>query len=204
MLAALLVLAAAPAFAQFGGVDVRPYVQASEQRFTAQQTFNATFQSSAAPFWGGGVDVVLRKRFFVDVAVSRVSKTGQRAFINNGDVFRLGIPLRISVTPIELTGGYRFRAWKSRVLPYAGAGIGSYAYTETSDFSTAGEDVNTRRSGFVLMGGAEIRVAKWVAVAGDAHYARVPGILGQGGISKDVGEHDLGGVAARVRVMLGR
>jgi hypothetical protein len=55
-----------------------------------------------------------------------------------------------------------------------------------------------------LVGGAEFRVARWVAITGDAHYTRVPGILGQGGISKEVGENDLGGVAARVRVMLGR
>ena len=35
-------------------------------------------------------------------------------------------------------------------------------------------------------------------------YARVPGILGKGGVSREVGEHDLGGIAGRVRVILGR
>ena len=54
------------------------------------------------------------------------------------------------------------------------------------------------------MGGAEIRVSKWVGVAADVQYTRVPGMLGQGGVSQQVGETDLGGMAGRVRVILGR
>src|ERR1700756_3419207 len=104
-------LAAAPASAQFRGldIDVRPFALATEQRFDASTTFNAVSASPAASFWGGGVDVLIHKAYFVDLAISHMSKTGQRAFINNGQVFRLGIPLQVTMTPIELTGGYRFR-----------------------------------------------------------------------------------------------
>jgi len=90
----LTLLAAAPAAAQFHGVDIRPLVLVADQRFAAKTTFDAVFGSAVAPFWGGGVDVVLRDRYFVDLTVSRMSAEGQRAFVSNGAPFRLGIPLR--------------------------------------------------------------------------------------------------------------
>lgn len=199
-----MLLSAAPVFAQPAGISFRPFFLASDQRLSAQTTFNATLGTAAASFWGGGVDVIVRKSYFVDVAVSRMSATGQRAFIDNGQVFRLGVPLRVAMTPLEITGGYRFRLKTSRIVPYAGVGVGSYAYRETADFSTAGEDTSTRHAGFLLTGGAEFRVARWVAVAGDAQYTRVTGILGQSGLSKDANEDNLGGTAGRLRVIIGR
>ena len=198
------VLVATPAFAQFHGIDVRPFALATEQRFDASTTFNAVSASPAETFWGGGVDVVIHKAYFLDLTISHMSKGGQRAFINEGHVFRLGIPLRVTMMPVEITGGYRFRSINSRIIPYVGAGIGSYSYGETADFSEQGEDVDLRHSGFVLMGGLEFRLSKWVAVAGDGQYTSVPGVFGQSGLSKDAGEDNLGGIAVRVRVILGK
>jgi len=201
---ALVLLSSAPAFAQFHGIDVHPFVLVTDQRFAAQTSFKAEFDSAAEAFWGAGVDIVYRRAYFLDLSVSHMSKTGQRAFLNNGDVFRLGVPVRAVVTPLELTAGYRVRLRRSRIVPYAGAGVGTYAYRETSDFSAAGEDVAVSHAGFLAVGGAEVRVSRWIAVTGDVQYTKVPGILGQGGISKDVDESNLGGVAARLRVILGR
>ena len=201
---ALVLLVAAPAFAQFHGIDAHPFLLATDQRFAAQTTFNAVFGSAAESFWGGGVDVVIRRKYYVDLAISRMSKTGQRAFINNGQAFSLGIPVRVTLTPVELTGGYRFRFRNSRIVPYAGAGIGTYSYRETSDFAAAGENVDVSHAGFVMTAGAEFRVSRWVAIAGDAQYTKIPDIYGQAGISKDVSENSLGGVAARLRVILVR
>jgi hypothetical protein len=195
------VLVARPVFAQ---TDVRPFFLFADQRFSASTTFNAVFQSSVAPFFGGVVDVVVKKRFFVDVAISHTSREGQRAFVNGGEVFRLGTPLRMSTTPIEFTGGYRFRFGTSRVIPYAGAGVGVYSYHETADFNDPADDVNLSHAGFILLGGAEIRVTRWIGITGDAQYTRVPGILGQAGLSKDLNENDFGGVAGRLRVVIGR
>lgn len=200
-IAAALLLLARPAWAQ---TQFRPFALFSVERLSASTTFDATVGSSTAPYWGGGVDVLVRKRYFLDVAVSHMSRDGQRAFVDNGQVFRLGIPLRVSSTPIEITAGYRFRARKWRMTPYAGAGIGSYSLHETSDFSSSGEDVDVRHAGFIAVGGAEFRVTRWIAVTGDAQYTHVPGILGQGGLSKDLGESDFGGIAGRLRVVVGR
>lgn len=185
-------------------VSFRPFVLATDERFAAQTTFKAVFGSATESTWGGGVDVTVGRHVFVDLAISRMSQSGQRAFINDGQVFALGIPLHVTLTPVELTAGYRFRRRHSRIIPYAGAGIGWYQYRETGDFAAAGDGTDVGHAGFVMMGGAEFRITKWIGILGDAQYTRVPGILGQGGLSKDAGESDLGGVAGRVRVMVGK
>jgi hypothetical protein len=186
-------------------VRLRAFVLATEQRFAAGTTFNATLGSRNAPFFGGGVEVVMRRGLFVDATVSHFNKTGQRAFVNNGEIFQLGIPLKVTLTPIEVSGGYRLRiAGHARVVPYAGVGVGWYSYRETSDVASSGENVDTTHAGFLLVGGVEVRLQQWIRAAADAQYTVIPGILGQGGLSKDLSEKDLGGLAARIRVILGR
>ena len=186
-------------------LSLRPFVMAIGERFSAKTTFEATFGESFEPFWGGGLQLALRDGLFVEVSASRFKTTGQRAFLNNGQIFRLGIPLTATLTPFEVTGGYRFRFQKyPRIVPYAGAGVGSYGYKETSDLSEASENVDTRHSGYLAVGGAEFRLHRWVGVGVDAQYTHVPGIFGAGGLSKDAGEKDLGGIAARLRVIVGR
>jgi len=184
-------------------VSFRPFVMAIGEDFAAKNTFDATFGQSFEPFWGGGVQIALRDGIYVELSASRFKKTGQRAFRFNGQNFGLGIPLTATLTPFELTGGYRFKIWP-RIIPYAGVGYGSYGYKETSGFADTGENVDTRHGGFLLAGGVELRAHRFVGVAVDAQYTHVPGILGSGGISKDANENDLGGVAARVKVIIGR
>ena len=43
-----------------------------------------------------------------------------------------------------------------------------------------------------------------IGLSVDAQYTHVPGIIGAGGISKEAGETDLGGMAARFKVLIGR
>lgn len=185
-------------------VSFRPFFLAAGEQFAASKTFDAVFgPRSMQPFFGGGVQVALKQGVFVELAVSRFKQTGERAVVVDGQVYRLGIPLTATITPIEITGGYRFTL--SRVIrPYAAAGVGRYRYAETSTFNEAGEDVDASQIGFVVMGGAEVRLHRWVGVAVDAQYTRVSGILGDAGISKEFGEKDLGGTAVRVKVLVGR
>lgn len=203
-LVAAVVAAAPSAAAQSApSVSLRPFVEFSEEAFTATQTFKAVFGRSNQPLWGGGLQVTFRDRVYVEFEASRFKKNGDRVFLNNGQVFHLGIPLTARLTPFEVTGGYRFHPW-SRVIPYVGAGAGRYAYVETSQFADASENLDTRHSGVVVDGGAEFRLHRWIGVAADVKYTHVTGIFGQDGISKDVGETDLGGVAARFKVIVGR
>jgi outer membrane protein W len=186
-------------------VSIRGFFLATEEQFAAKTTFSAAFGKAAQPLFGGGAQVVFRDGIYVEVSGSRFSKTGQRAFVFNGQSFGLGIPLTASLTPIETSVGYRFRLKKFRsVIPFVAAGAGQYHYTETSTGSAAGEDVDASHIGYLANAGVEFRLHQWVGVSIDAQYTHIPGIFGLGGISKDVGESDLGGYAARFKVIVGR
>ncbi len=212
-LAAVLVTLAlaAPVAAQTraGGdeptVAFRPFFLVTGESFAAKQTFDAVLGSHGLlPFWGGGVEVDFRQGVFVEINASHFSKTGQRVLVSNGQVFPLGIPERIALTPFEVAGGVRFKV-TPRIIPYAAAGVGRYAYSETSDFAAAGEDVSTSHAGFLVYGGAEFRVHPWVGIGVDAALTRISGILGaQNTVSQAFDETNLGGTSIRVRVLVGR
>jgi hypothetical protein len=186
-------------------ISFRPFVMGAEDAFAATETFKAIFGKSYAPFLGGGLQVAFHGKYYLEVGASRFHQTGQRVFRNNGQNFNLGIPLSATITPVEITGGYRFRPRQlPRLRPYVGGGLTSYAYEETSQFAGTGENLTTRHSGLVGVGGVEFRVHRYVGISADVELSHVTGILGQGGISKDVGESDLGGISARFRLIVGR
>ena len=198
--AALARPAAAQAPTDVPSVSLRPFFLAAGERFTARQTFEAVFGRAVQPLWGGGLEVAFRRGFYVGITASRFSRTGERAFFFDGEGFGLGIPLTATLTPLELTAGGR--VWVTpRVIPYAGAGIGLYRYEETSPFD---EPFAARHAGYHAVGGIELRVSRWVGIGGDVQYTYVSGIIGAGGISQEAGERDLGGIAARFRVIVGR
>jgi hypothetical protein len=204
---------AGPAFA------FRPFFVVKGERAAASQTFDAALDSQLLlPFLGGGLQIDLRRNLFIEIAASRFSRTGQRVFLSDGQVLPLGIQLKATVTPIEVTAGRRFPLARRppprarvgtptlppKVFPYLGAGVGLYRYSETSTFNDAGEDIDASHVGYILVGGVEVRASRWIAVAVDAQYTYVSGILGIAGISKEFGETDLGGTGLRVKVLVGR
>ena len=135
-LALLFTLAlAVPAAAQDDSLSIRAFALGSVEQFTAIDTFDAVFGRTYEPFFGGGLQV-LQGDYFLELTASRLNQTGQRAFINNGQKFRLGIPLTAKVTALEATAGYRYPLSR-RVLPYGAAGVGLYRYTEDSAFDEA-------------------------------------------------------------------
>jgi outer membrane protein W len=163
------------------------------------------FGRAAQPLFGGGAQVVFRDGVYVEVGVSRFSKTGQRGFAFGGQSFGLGIPLTASLTPIEASVGYRFRLKRYRtVIPFVAVGAGQYHYKESSSDAGTGEDLDASHAGFLANAGVEFRLQQWVGVSVDAQYTHVTGILGAGGLSQAAGENDLGGVAARFKLIVGR
>jgi opacity protein-like surface antigen len=203
VLALVLTTCAATASAQTSGLSFRPLVMFSEQQFAANDTFEAVFGQSHQSFWGGGLNMTQDGRYYFEVTASRFEQTGQRVFVDNGHAFPLNIPLTASITPVEFSAGYRFQSSKS-IIPYLGGGIGAYRYKESSQFSTADEDIDTTHAGFIVEAGLEFRLHRWVGVAADAHYTYIPGILGDAGASKDFDEKSLGGIAARFKVIVGK
>jgi opacity protein-like surface antigen len=203
LLLVVLTLAAPAAAQDAPALSIRPFVMGTAQSFAAVDTFDAVFGRTYDPFFGGGVQVVIQDRFYFEATASRFKQTGQRAFRSGSQSFKLGIPLTATLIPLEVTAGYRFHT-SPRLRPYIAAGVGSYGYKETSTFSDPGEDVDVRHVGFVANGGAEFRLHPWIGLAADLQYTHVPGILGLGGVSLQAGENDLGGVAARLKLIVGR
>ena len=74
----------------------------------AQDTFDATLGTTGGAIFGGGGSLTHRSGVFFQVDLTRFSAEGERAFVYNGQVYPLGIPLDVEVTPIEFTGGYKF------------------------------------------------------------------------------------------------
>jgi opacity protein-like surface antigen len=185
-------------------VALRGFADLGTQSFAAESSFKAVLGSSRGVVFGGGIETLLPRGVFVSLRASRFRRTGERVFTFNDQTFKLGIPVTVTITPVELTGGYRVSSG-SRLIPYAGGGRGWQHYDERSAFAEADDDVDDRFTGFHLLGGVELRLARWVGTAVDAQWTRVPNALGQNanGVSSGFGESDLGGVTYRIKVIIG-
>jgi len=200
----LVVMEANTASAQTRDLMVRGFGDVGSTTFTAEQSFAAVLGSATGVVFGGGVEVVLPVRVFANVRASRFHETGQRVFLFEGEQFDLGIPTTITVTPVQVTGGYRF-GFSDRVIPYAGAGVGWYGFKEASQFSTDAENVDDRFTGFHILGGAEIGLWRWLALAGELQWATVPDAFGDdpNSVSHEFNESNLGGTTFRFKIIVG-
>lgn len=169
------------------------------EHFNASKTFKGIFDSPNGIVYGGGIDLV-KGPLFVRADVSHFGKSGERAFDANGQVFRLGIPLKVSITPVIGAVGVR-GILAPGLIAYAGAGAGSWSYSETGDDPS--DALSLRKTGYLGLGGIEWRVQRLVGIGFEAQYARVPNAFA-GGLAADLGEKDLGGATAAVRVIVGR
>lgn len=189
-------------------LSVRGFADVGASRFAAADTFEAVLGSATGILFGGGGEVVLPQRIFANVRVSRFEKTGERVFASDGEVFPLGIDTTARITPIELTGGYRFAGLgRTRsLIPYLGGGVGWHKYEETSDFAEPSENVEETFTGYHVLGGMEYRVGRLFGIGGEVQWTTVPDALGSNlsSASEVFDESDLGGLAFRVRFVIGR
>jgi opacity protein-like surface antigen len=185
----------------WGAWELRPFGELAVDAFSAKNSFDAVTGSSIGFFYGGGIDLSLGRHLLVIAGVTHYQKTGERAFVYNGESFRLGVPLRLSVTPLSVNLAYRLRG---RFRPYVGGGVSAVLYRETSDYSSTGEDVSTTGTGFQAVGGLEIPLARRLSLAVEGQYQSIRGVLGDSGVSQAFGEKDLGGASARVRLIFGK
>lgn len=185
--------------------SLRGFADVGSTTFTAGESFTAVLGGDGGMVFGGGAEAVLPQRVVIGVRASRFRRTGERVFLSGRERFGLGIPATVTVTPVEITGGYRLDyGW--RVVPYAGGGLGWYRYTETSSFADGAENVREQFQGRHLVAGAEIRLRSWIGTAVEAQWATVPDALGAdpNSVSKEFGESNLGGTTVRLKVIVGR
>ncbi len=183
---------------------------------TATKSFDAILGTTTTTAFGGGAQVAVLagalQGLFVEVEASRLRETGERAFVHDNEVFRLGIPVTITMTPLEVTAGYRLvlgqrtRAGAVRafpIVPYGGGGVGSVRYQETDAFAQPDEEIDDRFTSYHVLGGVEVAVWRWILAGVEVRYRWVPDGLGAGGVSREFDETDLGGTSVRVRFGVG-
>ena len=215
LVAALLVTAVAtPAWAQppapsqptpSRSLRIGGYAMVGQFTFAASQSFTAVFGTDSGTIAGGGVTVGLPFGLFVDVGAWQFTRSGERVLVLDSQVIPLGIPLELTIVPIEMSAGWQFRMRRvPRLRPYAAVGYSSFGYRETSSFSASGEDVDERFGGYHLRGGAEFKFARWLGVAGEVAWTQVLDAIGTGGVSAAFRENDLGGTSFRARFTVGQ
>ena len=167
----------------------------------SQKSFDAVFGKHTSSGPGAGIDVVnLWKGVFVRIDGSRSSLSGERVFVFNGDVFKLGIPLTATLTPLEFGAGWRFARSGSKIVPYIGASAISLKYKETSSFADSSENVDDTYNGFGAFGGADVRITKQVFAGVEGQYRSIKITPGPNSAAASFNETDLGGIVLRVRL----
>lgn len=184
--------------------SIRAFVDVSSVWMTASESFKAVTGSNSRVQYGGGVQAVnLWKGLYAEAAVGYSSLTGSRVFVYQGTVYDLGIPVTITLLPIEAGIGWRAPVGKT-LHAYAGGGVSFMNYKEESDFADADDDVSESVTGFYAAGGLEVRLAKWLHLRAEGRFSSLPDALGAGGVSADFNETDLGGAAVAVKLVFGR
>jgi len=182
-------------------VAVRGFGQFGYTSFTASDSFSAVLGDPGGLVLGAGAEVRFAGGLFVSGSFERFDKVGERVFVFDGEVYQLGIPNTVTVSPMTITGGWRFES--GFLTPYGGGGIGRVGYKEVSDFAEDDENVDETYSSYHVLGGIEVRNG-WVATAFEAQFTQVPDALGTGGVSAAFNEHNLGGFTMRVKILVGR
>lgn len=194
-----------PALAQTGApIGGRVFVAVEGQSMTAKDTFDAIAGESTMFGVGGGLEVHrLWRQVFLRASVSRLQVEGERVFVFDGAVFRLGIPLDVQLTPIELTAGWRFDRDGRRVVPYLGGGTVLMNFREESPGDTASERVRKQYTGSVAFVGVDVSAWRFMSVGAELGFRTVK-VTKPGGTLGALREDNLGGVSMRVMVSVGR
>ncbi len=188
------------------GISINGYAMVGLMNFTAADSFEVILGEPSGTIVGGGARVGLPLGgLFVDVGAWRFRGDGERVFVSGGAEFPLGIPLEITITPLELSAGWQFRIRQApKFHPYVLGGYTSYGYTETSEFAATAESIDERFNGVHLGGGAEYRIMRWLGLAGEVIWTSVPDAIGEAGVSAEFDETNLGGTSFRFKITIGR
>jgi hypothetical protein len=178
------------------------FAQVGYDAFAASQSFDAVTGHVGGAFFGAGGEVRVRPGWFVRGSVEYFQKTGERVAVSNGQVFRLGIADRLRITPASVTVGRRFD--RRQYTWYVGGGAGIYRFTEHADFADPGDDVDSTFTSYHALAGVEFPGSRWVSTALEIEAVSVPNAIGLSGASAAFGEHNLGGVEGRVKVVFGK
>jgi opacity protein-like surface antigen len=222
-MAVITIVAAAavvPAEAQDSARERRPVTRASASREplfsidahmqfgrlsqTSGDSFTAILGSSSGQVFGAGAELAFRSGVFVRADVSYFRDEGERVELIDGEIVPLGIPLTLSLTPMEFSGGYRFsaitlgRRGRVRLVPFVGGGLGVVRFREETDEEHPDEEMSDGFTSYHLLSGLDVPLGRRVAIGVELTRRWVRDGLGSGGISEAFGETTMW---TRVRVI---
>lgn len=181
--------------------QIRAFGEVGYLQLASSKSFRAIFDKDSTWIPGAGGQVNWANGLFASADVERFKLTGERAFVNNGQVFRLGIEDVVTVIPVSARVGYQFLR-RSPARPYVGAGIGVHIFRERAAFAQAGDDVAENLRSFHLVGGVEFLVRRHFSSAIEAQYTTVSDAIGTGGVSQVFNENELGGFTIKVKLLV--
>jgi hypothetical protein len=169
-------------------------------QLAAKESFNAIFDKDATWLPGAGADAIWPSGLFASAEVEWFRMRGERVFVLDDQVFRLGIEDVVTVVPISMTLGYHFgRSPMAR--PFAGAGFGVFIYREHADFAQGSDDLSENFGSLHVLGGVDLVRRRRISTAIEGRYTWVRDSIGEGGVSAGFGETDLGGFTIKVKVL---
>jgi opacity protein-like surface antigen len=188
--------------------SIDAHIQFGHLSQTARDSFAAILGNSSGQVFGAGAELAFRQGFFVRADVSYFRDEGERVEMVDGEIVPLGIPLTLSLTPIEFSGGYRLsavrfgRRGQVALVPFVGAGAGVVRFREETDDEHPDEQTSERFTSYHMLVGLDVPLGKRVAIGGELTRRWVRDGLGSGGISEAFGETDLGGTTMWTRVRI--
>src|SRR5689334_25309882 len=81
--------------------SIDAHIQFGRLSQTARDSFTAILGTSSGQVFGAGAELALRNGLFVRADVSYFQDEGERVEMIDGEVVPLGIPVTLSLTPIE-------------------------------------------------------------------------------------------------------
>jgi hypothetical protein len=185
----------------------RAFVGADVHAPQARNTFEAILGTTTLFGFTAGADVYggsMPKGLFVRVGLSSFSAKGERVFVVEDESFGTGIPVTIKMLPVQVGAGFRPPASASaRVIPYVGATAVFLNYQEVSDLADEGENDAERFTGYSLLAGVDVRVARFVTAGVEAEFRQIAG-FGKSGASEAFGEDQFGGLSVKFLLGFGR
>lgn len=193
------------------GPGVGAFILFDSESMAASDTFDAVFETSTLNAFGFGAEATnLFRGLFARVAYAKTTENGSRVAVVNGEALPLDIALELELGTTEVSGGWRFplgrprrtgtpaRLTYPRFNAYGGGGFLFVSYRETSEFADTADNSRESFNGYTVFGGVDARIWSLIYGGAEVQYRIVPDALGEGGVSKEFGETDLGGFVFRV------
>lgn len=176
------------------------YFDMTNARSSAKAVFGG---SSGGATFGAELQITFAKGIFAAAGVRSFHKTGQRVFVadSSGQVFPLGHPLEVRLTPIYAALGYRLRRL-GPVVPYLALGVGTASFREESRVAGVVERESVSKAYGHAAAGLEYGARRWLRLAMEAAYSTVPDTIGVGGVSRVYDEKNVGGLSVTGKLIL--